>query len=366
MQFRVLHAAEDGAHFSDALAGDTALRLTTPSSTTAPYPRVLLGEGEASSLRVGRDGVVVTSAATDGFTAQGSARVDGALSVGGAVDVRGGTVRLDGAGGDAGFRAFTNAAGGTDTSVASFSCVSGGDETDTTRTARFGCSEYPRRAFVSYADSECLAIDDRGFVGVSTRSPEAELDVAGRLRCRGAVHLTPVETTRYDTTHLAVRGADTTVPHVAEFVSAEPGGGVVLCVANRQETPDATYQTAGRVGVCTSDPQHALHVNGDVYTEASYLNRSDARYKTDVEPIADALAKVRTLGGYTFRYAEDEERRRHAGLMAQEVARVLPESVREHATTGRLGLAYAEVVPLLVGAINELAARLEAYEKKEV
>ena len=51
--------------------------------------------------------------------------------------------------------------------------------------------------------------------------------------------------------------------------------------------------------------------------------------------------------------------------MAQEVREVLPESVREDASTCHLILAYAEVVPLLVQAINELTARLEAYEKRE-
>jgi len=349
MSFRVIHPTEDGQHFPDALEGDTL--MLAPS-------RVLVGvvEGSPSCLRVTPDAVVVAKDAD--LTARGSAHVEGKLSVGTTLDVRGPLVRIDGAGGDAGFRAFTNAAGGTDTSVASFACVSGGDETDTARTARFGCSEYPRRAFLSYADRECVAMDDRGFVGVSTRAPEAELDVAGRLRCRGAVHLgETVEASRYDTTHLAVRG-DTTVPHVAEFVSAEDGGGVVLCVANREPaTSSDTYQTAGRVGVCTSAPKHALHVNGDVYTEASYLNRSDARFKTDVEPIAQALAKVRSLRGYTFRYEEGKEK--HAGLMAQEVREVLPESVREDAATGHLNLAYAEVVPLLVQAVNELAARVE-------
>jgi len=376
MSFRVLRVDEDGAHFTDALRGDTVM-LASSSDASASATRVLLGVtteaqdgGVPSCLRVERDQVVVTK---DGFKANGSARVGGSLSVGKngspaaadtTLDVRGPLVRLDGAGSDAGFRAFTRAAGGTDTSVASFSCVSGGDETDTSRTARFGCSEYPRRAFLSYADRECVAMDDRGFVGVSTRSPEAELDVAGRLRCRGAVHLGgSVETARYDTTHMAVRG-DATVPHVAEFVSAEEGGGVVLCVANRaQATSSDSYQTAGRVGVCTAAPEHALHVNGDVYTEASYLNRSDARFKTDVEPIAQALEKVRKLRGYTFRYKEEKEK--HAGLMAQEVREVLPESVREDASTGHLNLAYAEVVPLLVQAINELTARLEAYEKRE-
>ena len=55
---------------------------------------------------------------------------------------------------------------------------------------------------------------------------------------------------------------------------------------------------------------------------------SDRRKKTDLKEIKEGLVKLRTLTGYTYERV-DIDVKRQAGLIAQEVQKVLPEVVSE-------------------------------------
>ena len=130
----------------------------------------------------------------------------------------------------------------------------------------------------------------------------------------------------------------------------------------------------GDVGVGTRAPAHRLHVEGgDLYVSGEVLALSDARHKRDLRPLGGALDRVRALTGYTYSYASSSSypaadpaaptRRRHVGLLAQDVARVLPEAVHEEgARGGPLSLAYGNLTALLVEAVKELAARVDRLD----
>ena len=89
---------------------------------------------------------------------------------------------------------------------------------------------------------------------------------------------------------------------------------------------------------------------------------SDERLKKDIEPITNALAKVQSLNGVTFKYIDKNTVNRDTGLIAQNVQAVLPEAIKEVNNEGHLGLAYGNMVGLLVEAIKELTAKVEALE----
>ena len=88
---------------------------------------------------------------------------------------------------------------------------------------------------------------------------------------------------------------------------------------------------------------------------------SDARLKTDLVRIDDALYRVSCLAGYTFTRTDSGERQ--TGLLAQDVQKVLPEAVSE-AENGTLSLAYGNLAGLLVEAIKELAVEVAAIKAK--
>ena len=76
---------------------------------------------------------------------------------------------------------------------------------------------------------------------------------------------------------------------------------------------------------------------------------SDAKLKTNVYTIEHALNTVQSLRGVTFTRVDDN--RNSLGVIAQEVQKVLPEVVND--TDGTLGVAYGNMVGLLIEAIKE-------------
>lgn len=99
------------------------------------------------------------------------------------------------------------------------------------------------------------------------------------------------------------------------------------------------------------DPSHRFR-NG--YFSSVYAP-SDARIKTALSPIADPLDKIATLAGFTYTYCNDRDGPRHAGLIAQDVQRVLPEAVLTPTNpSDTLSINYSAMIPLLVEGMKSL------------
>jgi hypothetical protein len=93
----------------------------------------------------------------------------------------------------------------------------------------------------------------------------------------------------------------------------------------------------------------------------SWSSTSDERLKTDLIPIEGAANKIASIRAVTGRYKTDNEGTSRSFLIAQDVQRVLPEAVNVQGDEqGTLGLQYTDVIPLLVAAIQELKAELDA------
>lgn len=107
------------------------------------------------------------------------------------------------------------------------------------------------------------------------------------------------------------------------------------------------------VGIGTTNPQYPLDVNGAIYASGDVIMFSDERKKTNIKPIPNALEKVLKLQGVTFDKLDDGNRR-HTGIIAQEVEKVLPEVVYT-AVDGTKSVAYGNMIGLLIEAIKELA-----------
>ena len=98
-------------------------------------------------------------------------------------------------------------------------------------------------------------------------------------------------------------------------------------------------------------------------TANSWSSVSDETLKTDLKPILDALNKVASLRTVTGRYTYDTEDKSRSFLIAQDVQKVLPEAVSiADVDAGTLGLSYTDVIPLLVAAIKELKAEIDALK----
>jgi hypothetical protein len=131
------------------------------------------------------------------------------------------------------------------------------------------------------------------------------------------------------------------------------GGAVVASTSNV-----LTCQTGGTGGVNLGSGA------------TSWVSASDERVKENLVPITGAANKVASLRAVTGNYIWDESKKSRAFLIAQDVLEVLPEAV-ETKNPDELGLAYTDVIPLLVAAIKEqqaiitdLKARIETLEAK--
>ncbi|HYE32572.1 MAG TPA: tail fiber domain-containing protein [Methylomirabilota bacterium] len=181
-------------------------------------------------------------------------------------------------------------------------------------------------------------------------------------------------------------------------------GGVLKTTINADKEV-MRWTSDGRIGIGTSSPGKALHVKsgqdtqlklekngvsraweigtdfngnlgfasivGATYGKSSYISygdgqyyvNSDARLKTDVEPIDGALEKTLKLRPVSYHFKTDDAgAMRSLGFLAQEIEGVLPEVTDEN--KGVKSVAYSEIVPVTVGAIQQLHAESERKERQ--
>lgn len=133
------------------------------------------------------------------------------------------------------------------------------------------------------------------------------------------------------------------------------------------------------LGFTSSNGAYRLQVNSQIYATSSVVATSDKRYKTAVRPICGALGLVQQLAPVSFDWLPHAVHQfpagRAVGFLAQDVAQVLAGTGYEQAvvktnstvmpdgtTEQFFGLAEGALVPLLVSAVQELAARVRALE----
>jgi len=129
--------------------------------------------------------------------------------------------------------------------------------------------------------------------------------------------------------------------------------------------------TNSRLGVATTSPSYPLHVNANVsgisiYASADIVAYSDARIKGDVKVIDEALSKIQQINGVTYVRTDidNDNDRRYAGVIAQDVNEVLPEVVNTDKETGIMSVAYGNMSGLLIEAIKELSNKMDNLQQQ--
>jgi hypothetical protein len=198
--------------------------------------------------------------------------------------------------------------------------------------------------------------------GARSLSPaDAYLDFRGRWR-------------RTQVGSYRVINADEVVNTSAPFSSLvgtlRVGGRIGIGMACLDDSGRQADEEGGVLGA-ESESGTRLAVDGDIFATGTLLTLSDARAKTDIKPIRDALDRVGRLTGCTYTLVESagaHRFRRHTGLLAQDVAAAMPEAVYRAPDAALPGLegpgsiAYGNLAGLFVEAIKELTARVAALE----
>lgn len=99
-----------------------------------------------------------------------------------------------------------------------------------------------------------------------------------------------------------------------------------------------------------------------------YFQISDARSKTNIQPIQNSLEKLLAINGYTYQFtlldsekAKGQQATTTTGVLAQELEKVLPEAVSNY--DGNYMVNYAALTPLLIEAIQEQQTMIENQQK---
>ncbi len=122
----------------------------------------------------------------------------------------------------------------------------------------------------------------------------------------------------------------------------------------------------------TGGTEFSLTDAGNLTIRGTLTQASDARFKTQIEPLGDVLSKLGRIRGVAYRSKTEQadEQSRRIGLLAQEVQAAFPELVLED-DEGILSVAYGNFTAVLLEAVKEqqrqneqLAARLSAIEQQ--
>jgi uncharacterized delta-60 repeat protein len=127
----------------------------------------------------------------------------------------------------------------------------------------------------------------------------------------------------------------------------------VVCITSSVVvTPEAVtlIVTWGKVGINTDTPQYALDVKGTLRA-GTVLTLSDARLKSSITRIDNALAKIRQIHGYEFTWKKDGTA--DMGVLAQEIETVFAQIVSTD-SNGYKTVQYNALLAPIIEAIHEI------------
>jgi hypothetical protein len=151
-----------------------------------------------------------------------------------------------------------------------------------------------------------------------------------------------------------------------------PGGGgvndtVLYRFAASELKTDAAFDVGGQFTVGGSAQINGYtNIGGTCYAGA-FVATSDRRLKDDITPLGGCLDKVLALQPVTFRWAAGsamDPAPTRLGLVAQDVQHVVPEAVATVEHGDQLGVDYQSLIPLLIGAIDELHSQVGALQAR--
>jgi hypothetical protein len=103
------------------------------------------------------------------------------------------------------------------------------------------------------------------------------------------------------------------------------------------------------------------YISGNLTCGSDVTAFSDAKLKSNLEIISNALKRITNVSGYTFTRNDLNDGRRYTGVIAQEINQVLPEAVYD--TGGVMCVAYGNLIGLLIESVKEMERRVSNIEK---
>ena len=213
-----------------------------------------------------------------------------------------------------------------------------------------------------------------GEVGIGTTTPDRKLEVSG----------TGDQFARITTTGTANVGMDFKRSGAGSDWQIRNDAGLLLIGQSGDDL--ATVTDVVRIGggsfTPATDNSTVLGQSTRRWTAVHAINgviqTSDANDKKQMLPLTQGLDKIKSLRPISFQWKDDtiDKSSTHLGFVAQEVQQVLPEIVVDHEwkeipdttekvweKTERLGMKYAEIIPVLVKAMQEQQTIIDSQKQ---
>lgn len=108
---------------------------------------------------------------------------------------------------------------------------------------------------------------------------------------------------------------------------------------------------------------YSTMIVGKLYTTEDVTTDSDRSYKSGLKKLDNVRNKIEALTGYTYEHVHGDPDRRYCGLIAQDVERVLPESVSvKH--DNKLRLMYNSLSALYVEGLKDLYNEIDKIKEE--
>jgi len=213
-----------------------------------------------------------------------------------------------------------------------------------------------------------------GEVGIGTTTPDRKLEVSG----------TGDQFARITTTGTANVGMEFKRSGAGSDWQIRNDAGLLLIGQSGDDLATVTdiIRVGGGSFTPATDNSTVLGQSTRRWTAVHAINgviqTSDANDKKQMLPLTQGLDKIKSLRPISFQWKDDtiDKSSTHLGFVAQEVQQVLPEIVVDHEwievpdttekvweKTERLGMKYAEIIPVLVKAVQEQQTIIDSQKQ---
>jgi hypothetical protein len=212
-----------------------------------------------------------------------------------------------------------------------------------------------------------LYITGGGNVGIGSTSPGAKLDVAGgrgRFVNSESYALEVNQNIANNDFADAIFISNTQSGQRVQLgMSTNDADGQHHRVSLRAYKGAGTYE--GVFGIVMRQAGSAAHTQrltltaaGTLTVDGDVVAYSDQRTKENIKTIENSLDKVLSLRGVSYNRIDENDKAPKIGVIAQEVQAVIPEVVFKQ-EDGMLGVAYGNMVGVLIEAIKEQQRQIE-------